>query len=254
MFNVLVPLGFYVIISLMTFEEKIKKSKDIILQAVKQYPLKSIAVAWTGGKDSTVTLHLIKETFNNKIPFKVFFNDSTLEFQEIYNFVKRLTKDWQLDLIWQKHLSEDIKTYQMIMNSMSANKTLRLDELKEQAMEIMRIAKINAINYAIAKYHIKVFVSGIRWDEHEARSKEQYFSQRSTHLRVHPILHFTLNDIWKYIKKFNVPYVNLYDKGYKSLGEKPFTKPVKDKNAPERAGREATKEKTMERLRKLGYW
>lgn len=55
-------------------------------------------------------------------------------------------------------------------------------------------------------------------------------------------------------KKFKPTYVSLYDKGYKSLGEAPFTKPVKDKNAPERAGREATKEKTMERLRKLGYW
>jgi len=116
-------------------------------------------------------------------------------------------------------------------------------------MEIIRIAKINALNYALAKYKIKAFVSGIRWDEHEARSKETYFSQRSTHTRIHPILHFTLDDIWDYIKTYKVPYVKLYDKGYKSLGEAPFTKPVKDKNASERAGREATKEKTMERLR-----
>ncbi|GIW65402.1 MAG: hypothetical protein KatS3mg093_381 [Candidatus Parcubacteria bacterium] len=127
-------------------------------------------------------------------------------------------------------------------------------EKREEAMEVMRIAKINAINYVISKYKIKAFMAGIRWDEHEARAKEKYFSSRSTHTRVHPILHFTLNDIWKYIKTFNVPYVSLYDKGYKSLGEAPFTKPVKDPNAPERAGREATKEKVMDRLRKLGYW
>ncbi len=197
-----------------------------------------------GGKDSTVLLHLVKETFNGKIPFKIFFNDSTIEFKEIYDFVKKLTKDWHLHLIWQKHLPEDLKAYQSAVK----------ENNKDMAMEIMRIAKINAINFALSKYKIKAFMSAIRWDEHEARSKETYFSKRSNHERIHPILHFTIDDIWVYIKTFKVPYVSLYDKGYKSLGEAPFTKKVLDKNAPERAGREATKEKTMERLRKLGYW
>lgn len=243
----------------MTIQEKIQKSQAVIKEATKKFKKTQIAVAWTGGKDSTVLLHLIRQTFNNKIPFKVFFNDSTIEFKEVYDFVKKLTKDWQLDLIWQKHLPEDLKAYFKIQNQLTHLRGGRMDSsevknLKEQAMEIMRIAKINAINFALSKYKIKAFMSAIRWDEHEARSKETYFSQRSTHTRIHPILHFSINDIWQYIKLFNIPYVSLYDQGYKSLGEAPFTKPVKDPNAPERSGREATKEKTMERLRKLGYW
>jgi len=227
-----------------SLEEKVKKSKEIILEAAKKWKNKEICIAWTGGKDSTVLLHLVKTTFNDKVPFLVMFNDSTLEFPEVYQFIKKITKGWKLNLIWQKHLPEDLKAYEQAER----------EKNKEMAMEIMRIAKINAINYALSKYKIKAFMSGIRWDEHEARANEKYLSPRSTHTRVHPILHFTLDDIWDYIKTFKVPYVNLYDKGYKSLGEAPFTKPVKDKNAPERAGREATKEKTMERLRKLGYW
>lgn len=244
--------------------EKIKKSQEIIIKATKKFNPKKLAIAWTGGKDSTVLLHLVRQTFNGKVPFKVFFNDSTIEFPEIYDFVKKIKKDWNLDLIWQKHLPEDLKAYQQIERQLKKYEKNRhpelvsgsynLQSLKEEAMEIMRIAKINAINFAISKYKLKAFMSAIRWDEHEARSKETYFSKRSTHTRIHPILHFTIDDIWEYIKTFKVPYVFLYDKGYKSLGEAPFTKPVKDPNAPERAGREATKEKTMERLRRLGYW
>lgn len=225
----------------MTLAQKVKKAHQVIRESSKKWPAKSIFIAWTGGKDSTVLLHLVREVFNGKVPYKVFFNDSTLEFPEIYKFVKKLKKDWKLDLLWIKHLPEDLKAYKKTAD-------------KEQKMEIMRIAKINAINFALPKYKIKSFMSGIRLDEHEARSKEKVFSPRSTHTRVHPILDFTIDDIWAYIKKYKVPYVSLYDKGYKSLGEKPFTKPVKNKNAPERAGREATKEKTMLRLRQLGYW
>lgn len=225
----------------MNLDEKIEKAKKVIIKGVNKRNPHEIAIAWTGGKDSTVILHLIRSIYQGKVPFRVMFNDSTLEFPEIYSFVKEITNDWELDLIWMKHLPKDLRAYQQAKNT-------------EEKMEIMRIAKINAIKEVRKKHNITAFISGIRWDEHEARSKEKYLSPRVDHLRIHPILHFTLGDIWSYIRKFNVPYVDLYDKGYKSLGEQPFTNPVSDPNAPERAGREATKEKTMERLRKLGYW
>jgi phosphoadenosine phosphosulfate reductase len=225
----------------MTLVEKVKKAQEIIKEASNRWDNDKIAIAWTGGKDSTVILHMVREIFDGEIPFKAMFNDSTLEFPEIYEFIKKYEKEWNLDLKWVKHLPEDLLAF---------NET----KDKEEQMEIMRIAKINAINYSISEFKIEAFLSGIRKDEHESRSNETHFSERSTHWRVHPIIDFTIDDIWDYIHKFKVPYVDLYDKGYKSLGEKPFTNPVSDPNAPERAGREATKEKTMKRLRSLGYW
>ena len=225
----------------MSLNKKVEKAQKIIKEASEKWDHNKIAIAWTGGKDSTVILHLVREIFDGKVPFKVMFNDSTLEFPEIYNFIKKYEKDWNLDLLWIKHLAEDLEIYEKSTS-------------KDEQMEIMRIAKINALNFALKKYDLKAFVSGIRWDEHEARSDEKMFSKRSTHMRVHPILHFTIDDIWDYIKKYDVPYVNLYDKGYKSLGEAPFTRPVSDPDASERDGRDATKEKVMKRLRDLGYW
>ena len=82
-----------------TLNEKIKKSKQIILEAAKKWKNKEICIAWTGGKDSTVLLHLAKTAFNGKVPFLVMFNDSTLEFPEVYQFIKRITKDCELNLI-----------------------------------------------------------------------------------------------------------------------------------------------------------
>ena len=113
--------------------------------------------------------------------------------------------------------------------------------------------KITLLKKAVKKYRFPAIIIGIRWDEHKERILENYFSQRKNHLRVHPILHFNEKDIWDYIKKFKLPYIHLYDRGYRSLGEKEFTKPAK-KDGDERSGRHKEREVIMKRLRNLGYF
>lgn len=223
-----------------TLAAKVKKAQEVIRKAAQTFPHDKTVIAWTGGKDSTVLLHLIRTTFDNKIPFPVMFNDSTMEFDEIYEFIKKLTKEWELKLHIVPHDEKELAVFA---------KTKDRDKKKE----LSRIMKITAINKFVKEHAIQAFFAGIRWDEHEARSRETYFSQRPDHTRVHPILHFTEDDVWEYIKTFQVPYVNLYDKGYRSLGEKPFTKKVKP-GGSERDGREKTKEQLMEKLRSIGYW
>jgi phosphoadenosine phosphosulfate reductase len=219
--------------------KKEAKSIKVIRKGIKEIPPKDIAVAWTGGKDSTLTLYLIKKAFGGKIPFKVFFNDSTMEFPQVYDFIKKLKKDWNLDLITFKHSKKELKEF----------KEASWDEQKT----LSRLMKINAIKRVLKKHKFKAFIVSIRWDEHESRSKEKYLVKKKNHLRVHPILHFSEKDVWKYTKKENIPYVSLYDEGYRSLGEMPFTGKAK-KGKGERSGREYDKEKVMARLRALGYW
>jgi len=36
--------------------------------------------------------------------------------------------------------------------------------------------------------------------------------------RVHPILNWTYGEIWEYLKRFDIPYCDLYNEGYTSLG------------------------------------
>jgi phosphoadenosine phosphosulfate reductase len=221
-------------------DDKIKKAQEVIKKAAKLYPAGKITVGFTGGKDSTVLLHLIMSVYDGKIPFRVMFNDSTDEFPEIYKFVKKIKKLWNLKLRTIKHNKKSLEKF---------NKTKDLGEKQKMSW----LMKIESINNYIKKYHPKIIMSGIRLDEHEARSKEKFFSKRDTHLKVHPLLLFTERDIWDYIHRFNVPYVALYDKGYRSLGEKNFTKKA-IAGLGERSGRENSKEQTMEKLRNMGYW
>lgn len=104
---------------------------------------------------------------------------------------------------------------------------------------------------------------------------DQYKSEREAgqHLRVHPLLSWTELDIWKYIKRENLPVNPLYfsqdGERFRSLGCKPCTEPVESdvesvddmieeieqSDKGERSGRAQDKESAnaMQKLRALGY-
>ena len=110
---------------------------------------------------------------------------------------------------------------------------------------------------------VEALSTAIRWDEQEARVKEQTFSPRTNpaHTRIHPILHFKERDIWDTIHAHKIPYCSLYSQGYRSLGAKGSTYKNSDipaweqdlENTTERAGRGQAKEQVMAKLRDLGY-
>lgn len=219
-------------------EEKINKARQVIRDAAEKYR-EELFVAWTGGKDSTVLLSLVREEFNGQVPMAVFFNDSTMEFPEVYEFIERLTKEWELNLVVERHRPQELAQFAQAK--------------EEDQKRLSRLMKVEAIKRAVVKHQVKAFMAAIRWDEHQSRAQEEYFSKREDHVRIHPILHFLEKDIWNYIRAFQVPYVSLYDQGYRSLGEAPFTKPAAE-GGGERSGREEDKEKLMEELRNMGYW
>ncbi len=217
---------------------KVKNSVSILKQAFRKYPSKKLIIAWKGGKDTTVMMHIIRCIFKEEIPIRVFFNDTTLEFKETYQFIEKIKKLWNLNLVVIKHDKKELLEYY---------KTKDLNKKKE----LSRIMKITVINKALEKYKLKGFLLGIRKDENPARKNEKYFSKRKNHIRIHPLLDWTESDIWYYTQNMGVPYSVLYDQGYRSVGEQPFTS---KSYSNERSGREQEKEASMGRLRKLGYW
>ena len=105
------------------------------------------------------------------------------------------------------------------------------------------------------------------WDQYKSQAEEK------THIRVHPLLGWTEVDIWKYLKREQVPITDLYfakdGKRYRSIGCVPCCSPIESNAATmddmihelettttsERAGRAQDKEDTytMQKLRALGY-
>lgn len=55
-------------------------------------------------------------------------------------------------------------------------------------------------------------------------------------LKINPMAKWTKEEVWEYIRQENIPYNPLHDKGYKSIGCQPCTRPVGEGDN-ERAGR-----------------
>jgi sulfate adenylyltransferase subunit 2 len=260
------------------------KSIYIIREAYNK--LHPLGMMWSIGKDSTALLWMVRKAFYGRVPFPVALLDTNQEMDEVYAFRDRLIDEWDLDCInWQCPPEEEMD-----------------QTLPPNTRAAMR--KTEGLKGLMEEYKFKGVIGGIRRDEQGLRAKERVFSPRSIdgswdfkdqppefwdqfktefpegcHLRVHPILHWTEKDIWRYHQRENIPFCDLYlareDKEtgkmmrYRSLGEKNITFPVESPassieeiieelettNTSERAGRTMDKETedSFEKLRARGY-
>ena len=255
------------------------QSVYIIREAFKKF--EKIAMLWSIGKDSTTMLWLCKKAFFGKVPFPVVYIDTGLHFQEMYDFRDECVAMWDLDLV----ISKNEKAEEMGIGP-------------QDKIKCCDVRKTQALKMTMEEYKFDALLLGIRRDEHGIRAKERVFSPRDQnfiwdykdqppemwdqyktesetheHLRVHPLLHWREIDIWRYIKRENLPVNPLYFSNkvtrYRSLGCKTCTVPVDSKakdvdeiieeilttKVAERSGRAQDKERAyaMQKLRALGY-
>ena len=179
--------------------------------------LDKLAILWSLGKDSNVVLWLCRKAFLGHVPFPVMHVDTEKKFPEMYAFRDRYAKEWNLNFI--RELCPPVEATDPTLPPAARSASRKTLGLKA----------------AVEKHGFKGLIAGIRRDEEAIRAKERYFSPRGqdsswdlkdqppefwnqymtsfpegTHVRVHPLLHWTEVDIWKYTKREGIPVIDLY--------------------------------------------
>lgn len=256
------------------------ESKSIYILREAFNRIEKPAMLWSLGKDSNVMLWLTRKAFFGYVPFPCIHIDTGKKFPEMYAHRDEYAKKWKLDL----RLGDCPPVEEMDPT------------LPPAARSAAR--KTAGLKAMVAKEGFTGLIAGIRRDEEGTRAKERVFSPRGeenkwdfrdqppefwdqfktdfppgTHVRIHPILHWTEVDIWRYIKREGIPIVDLYfakdGKRYRSLGDQDITSPVAstastldeiieelaDTKVAERSGRamDHESEDAFERLRADGY-
>ena len=267
-----------------TCQEAVEKSKEVVRQAFKEFKPEDTAIAWTGGKDSTLTTWIIRQVcLEDKIKMpKVMTIDEFDVFEEVHDFMKKIAREWQLDLEWCRNddviraaggkLNAIVKVKDLNERNQAELKRIDFTEdsfpFEAESYTGNHLMKTVVFNMYIERHNVKAIFQGLRRDEQSTRAQDEYFEKKESaylipeHMRIKPILHFTEQLLWDTYQVYKIPYCILYENGYRSLGAK-TTSLIAQPGVPaweqdlehteERTGRRQDKEQQMERLRQLGY-
>jgi len=256
------------------------ESKSIYILREAFNKIDNLAMLWSLGKDSNAMVWLAKKAFFGHVPFPLVHIDTEKKFPEMYAFRDRYEKEWDLDL--RRGICPPVEEMDPTLPPAARSAARKTAGLKAM----------------LDNEGFTGVIAGIRRDEEGTRAKERVFSPRGeqntwdfrdqppefwdqfktdfapgTHLRIHPILHWTEIDIWRYVQREGIPTIDLCfsknGKRYRSLGDKDITFPVgstastideiidelKTTKIAERSGRamDHESEDAFERLRADGY-
>ena len=76
--------------------DKLKEAREIIKKHFEEFTPEQLAVCWSGGKDSTLVLYLVREIYPN---IATIFNNTGVEYPQNLRYVDKLAKEWNLNLI-----------------------------------------------------------------------------------------------------------------------------------------------------------
>ena len=98
------------------------------------------------------------------------------------------------------------------------------------------VRKINPLKRALKSY--AVWVTGLCGEQSENRSQFKVFEYDPQFeiIKFNPLMNWTRQEVFDYLKSFNIPQNSLHNQGYVSIGCAPCTRAVKV-GEPSRAGR-----------------
>jgi len=169
-----------------------------------------------GWEDQVIT-HMI---FANNIPIKVFTLETGRLFPETYYVWNRTME------IFGKPIHAYYPQHEPLEKMVNVKGPNSFYESVENRKECCGIRKVEPLNRALAGN--KCWITGIRAEQSANRQFMENVEWDEQHqlIKFHPIFDWTLDDVKDYIKKYNIPYNTLHDKGFPSIGCLPCTRAV----------------------------
>lgn len=207
--------------------DKIHRVQQIISGKNPEEALNSLAKEFSSGivfstsfglEDQAIT-HII---FSNNLPVRVFTLETGRLFPETYAVWKATLERYK------KNINAYFPNEQAIQKMVSEKGPNSFYESVENRLECCHIRKVEPLQRALKGN--SVWITGIRKEQSQNRNhlSAVEWDERNQIVKFHPLLEWNLSKLKDFIKKHNVPYNSLHDRGFPSIGCQPCTRAVKE--------------------------
>ncbi len=160
------------------------------------------------GAQSAVMLHLLSHA-EPDIPVVVI--DTGYLFAETYRFIDTLTE----------RLSLDLRVYRAATSP--AWQEARHGRRWEQGLTGIdaynRENKVAPMARALEELAVGTWFAGVRRSQSSERAATRFVASSGGRFKVHPIADWSDRDVHRYLKKHDLPYHPLWERGYVSIGD-----------------------------------
>ena len=206
-------------LEMLTLEQSLFKMCEII-------PTGIVFSTSLGQEDQIIT----DVIFKNNLPIKVFTLDTGRLFYEHYDLLANNNSRYKIKTEVYFPQAEDVENF---VNEKGINGFFHSVENRKECCYIRKVKPLNR-----ALEGAKVWITGLRSEQSENRQSLKMVDWDETRqlYKFNPLLHWSYDDVLKYIEAHNIMDLPLHRKGYISVGCKPCTRAIEPGENP-RAGR-----------------
>ena len=195
-----------------------KSPEEIIKWAIDFFGVENIALASSlGAEDQVLTDMILK--INPRVQISTL--DTGRLPQETYDTIEKTMKHYNMkyEILFPK--ADDVEKMEE-----EYGPDLFFESIKNRK-KCCGIRKVEPLKKKLAT--LKAWICGLRRGQAVTRKDIEKIEWDDTFrlVKLNPLADWNEEQIWKYIKEYNVPYNKLHDKGYPSIGCAPCTRAIK---------------------------
>ncbi len=195
-----------------------KPAEEILAWAIKRFHPK-IALASSFGAEDVVLIDMLVK-IDPHIP--VFTLDTGRLNEETYEVMDRIRLKYKISV---ESYFPDYKAVEKLEKDKGF---YSFRESVENRVECCGIRKVEPLKRALKG--LEAWITGLRHEQSVTRKNIQAIESDEAHggiVKINPLVDWSQEQVWAYIKKNAVPYNKLHDLGYPSIGCAPCTRAVK---------------------------